>query len=101
MISSIAFSIHDPFSHAGAAFNRIEICDQLAESPDTFDRLADMLEAEEFIATDTALAVKADKASTPYARASRMIRPAIEQAKQDQEKHMTLIAILKKFKLRL
>ena len=90
-----------PSNFTGAALNCIEICDQLAESQDTFDRLADMLEAMELIAKDTALAVKADKASTPYARASRMIRPAIEQAKQDQEKHMTLIAILKKFKLRL
>ena len=85
----------------GATLNRVDICDQLAESPDTFDRLADMLEAEELIATDTSLAVKADKSSTPYARASRMIRPAFEQAKQDQEKYKILVVILKKFKLHL
>ena len=85
----------------GAALNRVEICNQLAESPDTFDRLADMLEAEELIATDTAQAVIADKASAPYARVSRMIRPAIEQAKQDQEKNRTLIDILKMFNVRV
>ena len=85
----------------GGALGCIEICDQLAESPDVFDRLADMLDAMELIAKDTALAVKADNASTPYAKASRMIRPAIQQAKEDQEKHMILIAILKKFKLRV
>ena len=83
----------------GAALNRVDICSQLAESPDTFDRLADMLEAEELIATDTSLAVKADNTSTPYARASRMIRPAIEQAKQDEEKYQILVEILRKFKL--
>ena len=90
-----------PSNFTGVALGCIEICDQLAESPDGFDRLADMLEAMELIAKDTALAVKADKTSTPYARASRMIRPAIEQSKEDQEKHMILIAILKKFKLRV
>ena len=85
----------------GVALDCVKICDQLAESPDTFDRLADVLESMELIAKDTALAVKADKASTPYARASKMIRPAIEQAKQDQEKHLILKAILEMFKLRV
>ena len=88
--------------YTGAAnLNRVDLCHQLAESPDTFDRLADMLETEELIATDTSQAVKADKSSTQYARASRMIRPAIEQAIQDQEKYKILVVILKKFNLRV
>ena len=99
LILFIAFSII--FISAGVSLDRVDICGQLAESPDTFDRLADMLEEEELIATDTALAVKADKSSTPYARASRMIRPAIEQAKLDPEKHKIFLKILKNFKLRV
>ena len=91
----------NPFPDPGATFNRVAICNQLAVSPDTFDRLADMLETEELIATDTALAVKADKSSTPYARASRMIQPAIERANQDPEKHKIFVAILKTFNVHL
>ena len=48
------------FISAGITLDRVDICDQLSESPDTFDGLADMLEVEELIAKDTAVAVKAD-----------------------------------------
>ena len=73
------------FISTGATLNLVDICGQLAQNPDTFDHLADMLKAEKLIAPDTSLAMKADESSTPYAMASRMIQPAIEKVKQDQK----------------
>ena len=90
-----------PFVSTGALLNLIDICGLLAENPDTFHRLADMLKAEKLIAPNTSLAVKADKASAPYARASRMIQLAIGKAKQYQKKYKILVTILKEFKLRV
>ena len=92
--------MHDMYtnSHAGT-LNRIDICGQLAKNPHSIECLADMLEAEEFIASDTAQAVKADSKSSPYARASRLIGPAIECVNHNQEKHNTLVQILKHFNI--
>ena len=89
------------WSISAVTLNSIDICDQLARIPDVFPRLADMLEVAELIAMDTALAVINDQSSTPYRRASKMIRPAIEQAKKDDKKYKSLVVILKKFNLKI
>ena len=58
------------------------------------DCLADMLEAEGFITRNTSQAIKADSTSSPYAKASQMIGPAIECANRNPEKNDILITIL-------
>ena len=67
------------------------------------DRLADMLEAEGLIASDTAQTVKADLGSSPYARASQLMGPAIDCVHRDQQKLEILVTVLtcKHFKISL
>ena len=90
------------FSHfTDAALNHVDICDQLSSNPDTFHRLADMLEAEGLIARDTSQAVKANTTSAPYAKATQMLQPAIKCANDNQEKRRVLVKVLTEFNVTL
>ena len=95
--------MHDTISRAGATLNCIDICDQIARAPQMIERLADELEADGFIARESMLAVKHDAVSSPYFKASQMIRPAIENANCDPERTQRLVAILtsEQYRLRL
>ena len=85
----------------GVELDCADISDQIASHCDVIPRLADRLHKQNLITRDTCQAVKNDHISPPYAKASRMIRPAIERAEHDPAKHKSLVITLKEFNIRL
>ena len=75
--------------------NYMCICEQIAANPDIITRLADKLHSKEFINIDTLQAVNYTPSLSPYERATRIMRPAIDRS--THRSVVKLIEILEEF----